>query len=827
MIARVLLRVLLLTLLLALPVAAQDDAEPNYKAFGKASSQVEEAVAKGEISDARLSDMRAEMVKWRTTFTAAQDTNASQIETLKSQIAALGPLPAEGTSEDPLIAKRREDLTAKLSKLQTPGISAAEAASRSDAIIRAIDKLIRERQADKLLRLSPSVANPVNWPAGASLLRWMGEWIYEETHWRFTQPVNYETARDNAPLIIGLILGALLLLARGGAWMTRLTRWLLTKTAMRGRNLISGIVSFGQVLLPTAGAVMATTALDKTALFGPILSSLYLLAPGMLFVVLSARWLGTRVFPPQAGEGVITPGAEGRVYALMLGLAFMAYRLIEMWVAPRAEDFLGGAGELGSERAADVAARADAALSVLQVPLQVFAALALFRMGQLLRRQGNGAILAEEEDGAFRLGLLRWLGNALLLIAVAGPVLGVVGYVSAANALIWPAVQTLGLLALVITLQSFLAELYVTVSGPEARRDALLPVLGGFLLSLASIPVLALIWGARVEDLVELWTSFQAGIAVGGVRISPTSFITFAVVFTIGYTLTRIFQGALKASILPRTTIDKGGQNAIVSGLGYVGILLAALIAISTAGIDLSSLAIVAGALSVGIGFGLQTIVQNFVSGIILLVERPISEGDWIEVGGRQGIVKNISVRATIIETFDRTDVIVPNADLISGAVTNWTRGNKTGRLIVPVGVAYGNDTRRIEAMLAEIAQAHPLVMMTPPPFAVFTGFGADSLNFEIRAILSDVNFQLRVHSEMNHQIAERFAREGIEIPFPQRDVWIRNPEMLRSDYVPPVEKMVVGHGTIAAAPAPARPEPGEGISVLSDNDGAEEGDDR
>ena len=204
MIARLLLRVLLLTLVLALPVAAQDTPEPNFKAFTKASSQVEEAVAKGEISDARLSDMRAEMVKWRATFTEAQGTNASQIETLKSQIAALGPPPAEGTPEDPQIAGRREDLNAKLAKLQAPGISATEAASRSDAIIRAIDKLIRERQADKLLRLSPSVANPVNWPAGASLLRWMGEWIYDETRWRFTQPVNYETTRDNAPLIIGL-----------------------------------------------------------------------------------------------------------------------------------------------------------------------------------------------------------------------------------------------------------------------------------------------------------------------------------------------------------------------------------------------------------------------------------------------------------------------------------------------------------------------------------------------------------------------------------------------------------------------------------------------
>lgn len=846
---RALLRALVVLLCLLLPVqelAAQELAEPDYKSFAKASEQVEAAVAKAEINDARLSEMRAGMVKWRSTFTEAQGINAGQIETVKSQIAALGPTPAEGASEDPAIAARRNELGAQLAKLQAPAIAATEAASRADSIIRSIDKLIRERQADKLLRLSPSVANPVNWPAAVSLLRWMGVWTYDETRWRFTQPVNYDTLRNNAPLILGLVLMAVLLLARGGRWMGQLTTWLLTKTAMRGRALISGLVSFGQVLLPTIGAAMATTALEETSLFGPILASLYNLAPGLLFAVLLARWLGGRVFPAQPGaESALSLSeegrAEGRLHALMLGLSFAAYRLVELWIAPRAEDFLGGAGNIAAERAAAVAARADTALSVLQAPLQVFAALALFRMGQLLRRQGGaGRGGLEGEDSAFRSKLVRWAGNGVIAISLVAPVLGVIGYVSAANALIWPAIQTLGLFAALAILQGFLAELYITFArGDAARRDALWPVLAGFVLALASLPLFALIWGARVEDLAELWTSFRNGISLGGVRISPTAFITFALVFGAGYMLTRLFQGALKSSILPKTSIDKGGQNAIVSGLGYLGIFLAALVAISAAGINLSSLAIVAGALSVGIGFGLQTIVQNFVSGIILLIERPISEGDWIEVGGAQGIVKSISVRATIIETFDRTDVIVPNADLISGAVTNWTRGNKTGRIIVPVGVAYGNDTRRIEAILLEIAKAHPLVMMTPAPFVVFTGFGADSLNFEIRVILSDVNFGLRVRSEMNHQIAERFAAEGIEIPFPQRDVWIRNPEMLRPDYRPQAEALKVGHGSVTLAPPaatpaakpgvpePGAPEPGEGLARLSDNDGAEEGDQR
>ncbi|MDP3340140.1 DUF3772 domain-containing protein [Frigidibacter sp.] len=762
-------------LALALPVLpgiapgaafAQTTEAPDYAAWDSVAKRAEEAVAAGRASDRAIEDLRAEIVVWRDRFLAAQSGDDLRLETLRSQMEALGAPPAEGETEAADIAARRAELSSQMAQIQAPRIAAVEAHSRADGIVREIDQLLRERQTAALLTTAPAPLNPANWPAAVSGASAAFAKIGSDLSVAWASERNRATLTGNLPVIGLYLVAAGLLLWRGGGWIAWLTRRLRRSDRPRSRRLAEGAVSFGQILLPVAGTVLISLALDATGMLeaggGAGIAALPVLtAP--LFI---ARWLGGWLFPavpvaPEVAAPLVAPAkhAEARVHVTVLGLLVA----LEMW---------------RRVLLADAAPPTQAAVSFL---LQAAAGASLFRLGRLLMAHAR-AEAAEPEARGTRAQVIGLVGGLTAAVAIIGPILGGVGYVEVGNALTWSTTLSLALLGLVLLLQRGATDIYGLVTGDERAEDALVPVLAGFGLLLGAVPLLALIWGARLTDLGEAWTRVQTGFDMGGIRLSPAVFLTFGIVFALGYMATRMVQGAMRSTILPKTKLDKGGQTAIVSGLGYVGVFLAAIIAITAAGIDLSSLAIVAGALSVGIGFGLQTIVQNFVSGIILLIERPISEGDWIEVGGRQGIVRAISVRATRIETFDRTDVIVPNADLIANPVTNWTRFNMSGRIIVPVGVAYGSDTRQVERVLKEIVTAHPLVMLTPAPFVLFTGFGASSMDFEIRAVLSDINFGLTVKSDMNHAIAERFAAEGIEIPFPQRDLWLRSPVTMEAD---------------------------------------------
>lgn len=731
----------------AIPAGASADSGTlDYSLWDRMAERAESETGNRYTSTERLEAIRAQLAKWRSVFMNAQSVNSTRIATLRQQIEALGPVPAAGVTEAEDISRRRQELANQLVKAQAPGLAAEEAFRRADGLIDEIDRTLRERQADELLQLWPSPLNPGNWPEAAiglsdTLLR-----LWDETASAWDDPRARGELFDNLPLILVLLVVALALMIFVRRWIDGLAERLQAGASRRGRHFWALFASLGSIAVPSLGVVALSVALVSSGLLGEIGTRIAVALPFAGFVIFGFVWLGTQAFPRLQADSAVLPlpperRVEGRFLSLLMGLVIAA-------------DILRTA-------AMEAQAYSDATTAVISFPILLAGGLALMRLGRTLR----AVQAAEDKSASYGLRLIQILARILTVIGFAGPVLAGFGYVQAAEAMIYPAMLSFALVTLLFILQGLIADAWaLATKSDDPGREALVPVLAGFGLSLLALPILALIWGARPSDLTEIWTRFTQGFTMGGTTISPTDFIIFAIVFVIGYMLTRLFQGALRTSILPKTRMDQGGQTALVSVVGYIGIFLAALIAINAAGIDLSGLAIVAGALSVGIGFGLQTIVSNFVSGIILLVERPVSEGDWIEVGGVQGKVRAISVRSTRIETFDRNDVIVPNADLITGRVTNWTRFNLSGRIILPVAVALGSDTRKVERILKEIAEEQPLAVLNPPPIIALMGYTTTQLNFEIRVILRDVNFGVQVRSDMYHRVIERLTQEDIHI---------------------------------------------------------------
>jgi len=264
-------------------------------------------------------------------------------------------------------------------------------------------------------------------------------------------------------------------------------------------------------------------------------------------------------------------------------------------------------------------------------------------------------------------------------------------------------------------------------------------------------------------------------IALGQISITLGSILLFLFSVYVAFWVARTVRLVLRDEVLPKMELPRGVDNSISSLSYYALVLIGLMVALAAAGFETSQFAIVFGALGVGIGFGLQNVVNNFVSGLILMFERPIQPGDVVEVSGTSGKVLAIGMRATTLTTFDGADVVVPNGTLLSEKLINWTLSDMNRRIDVEVGVAYGSNPRRVMALLNEVALGTPGIVPTPAPAIVFKGFGASSLDFGIRAWTNDFGDWVTIRTEMTARVYEALTKEGIEIPFPQQALHLRS----------------------------------------------------
>jgi len=390
--------------------------------------------------------------------------------------------------------------------------------------------------------------------------------------------------------------------------------------------------------------------------------------------------------------------------------------------------------------------------------------------------KGAAVTTAEDRDWV---SVARFFGALLALVLVGACA---AGYVTFANFIIfqmgWIA-AVLAILYVVVTLSrgaieaafaptSFLGR--NMISGLGVRREQLAPLavlLSGVVTllcflaaALAAIAPLGYESGDFLANIRSAFISFK----IGDVTISPSGAIVAMLVFAAALAATQGLRHWLDTRFLPLTRLDLGLRNSISATLGYVGFIFAAALALSYVGLGFEKLAIVAGALSVGIGFGLQSIVNNFVSGLILLWERVIRVGDWVVVGDEQGYVKRINVRSTEIETFDRATMIVPNSNLVAGVVKNWLRGDKVGRIKIAIAPHAGVDPEEMRDILLAAARAQEGVLRIPAPQVMFLGMEANAFKFELWCYVEDVEQSARVRSDLHFDLYQRLNEAGITI---------------------------------------------------------------
>jgi len=284
-------------------------------------------------------------------------------------------------------------------------------------------------------------------------------------------------------------------------------------------------------------------------------------------------------------------------------------------------------------------------------------------------------------------------------------------------------------------------------------------------------------WLSNWERMEAFLEFMNEPLVIGAMQISLMSIVMGLTMLVLLGIAVGIIKRVLRERVLPRAGLNTGVSSAVATLAGYAMLLLGLLIILPVMlpGFDLNTLSLVLGAISFGVGFGLRNIADNFVSGLILLIERPIKVGDRIEVGGLEGQVVEVRARSTTVRTNDNVDIIVPNAEFVSTRVTNLSHNDNLVRFKIPVGVHYESDVAEVEAALLAAAETCPDVLKKPEPGVRFMCFGDSALNFELRVWSESLcNRPNALRSQVNHRIWAEFQRRGIRIPYPQHDVYVK-----------------------------------------------------
>jgi len=727
-------------------------------------SQIEGSLANPNVSDNELQRQRLRLQPLLDQLRILTDEQAPRTEQAKLRLEQLGAKPdANAPPETPDVARERETRTKTFAEADETLKIGRATLLQAEQLQSSIGDLRRDRFAKALFAPGPSVLNPEVWSTTLTALPSdlrasqfiFGDWLSVFTTALFS-------ARGF--LVALSFLGAIALYVARARYMPRLTARLAAKVDSTDRHILYGALI--RIIARTAPPALASWLIYAG------LNTAGLLPPRIQPVILAAVFgLALFAFVQALVDALFAPGEPQRRLASVMEstaktVAWLAGSLaIVMAIGKVLEAWLQA-----------IAAGLTLSIIVRGVVATVFA---LVLIAGLYRLRDNQEIEQEAclgpyvpVDGA-SLGPVRILGWVVGIAIILSLLLGyVVLGTFLTEQVIW-----LGILAAVFVLLTQLIDLGIvsqltgdgrfalTLRAGIGLRAATLQkiavVLAGALKIVLIVVTIMLVlapWGLESTDLTTSLRAAFFGFQVGGVTVSLSSIVVAILLFALGLAATRSLQNWLDGKFLPTTALDTGLRNSITTAAGYVGYAGAAAIGFSSLGLSLERLTLVASALSVGIGFGLQSVVSNFVSGLILLWERPIRVGDQVLVGDAEGIVKRINVRSTEIETFDRSSVIVPNSNLVSGVVRNRVRSDRTGRVLISISVPRRLNPTEVRAMLLEAAEAHGDVLKKPAPNVLFKKLGTGTMDFDLICVVGDVDIVGRVTSDLNYVIHRRLS---------------------------------------------------------------------
>ncbi|WP_417824708.1 mechanosensitive ion channel domain-containing protein [Thalassospira lucentensis] len=788
-------------------------AQDRIADWTKQLDDIEKELDDNDVPSRLLVDGRSITERILEAARTLQGRASERLERIKAAKSKLGEAPAEGQSEVPAVAEERDRLNRDIANVSGVIKQIELSNFRATEISDQLSSLARERFTRRIL-------GRVGVPTDAKV--WVEGWdqlfhIPSMVQARYANlAIDGKVEDQLGEIAPGLVLLAFVVIAAligGEVIVLRYipSRWKSMPTEDRVA-LVSGTRFLFTAMVPGIALLIAYQMVDGqpdllSGSIGDFIHQCFGAALFLLFVGAAIRSIHSPFAPSMRRSGTTDHGAR------VVGLCSLAVALIFAWDMI----LLQGATTLGTSL--------DLAL-VQSVSNVMIISILLF-----VSSLGVFWIHDERDRHEFWAKLERRSRRGLKMISIALPLLMVLGYVALARFILENLMMAGAFLTSYWLLRGYARALMHTyLVTPETSDDSAsanavhgtlyfwLRVTIDVVMVVIAVPIAVMIFtDIAWVDLIDVAGQAFIGIQVGGFNISLRTILIAVMMFVIVLGLMRFFQRMLSTRVLPNTKLDEGLQHSVSAIFGYVGICLAVLLAISAAGLDLSNLAIIAGAISVGIGFGMQSIVNNFVSGLILLVERPIKVGDWIVVGADQGFVKDIRVRATEIETFDRSSIVIPNSELISNRVLNWTLKERSGRGIIKIGVSYGSDVEKVREILIEMADKRREILSYPAPQVVFMDFGASSLDFELRYFLRDIGDVLAVASSIRFELVQRFRDEGVEVPFPQRDLNLRDIDKL-TDAI-----REAGQGRKKPEPeAPKRDEPAP--STPSSDDGNDTG---